>query len=182
MHLQPERKPPTTSAAGLEEAEESVATERDGNKNRLAVYLHPGRIFVSSEPCTVRMVLGSCVAVCLWDPGLGIGGANHFLLPYQVGDGQDSPRFGNVAILRLIEKLLAFGCAKRSLKAKLFGGSCVLEAFQKNGAHLGTKNVSLARKLLAEEGIAVVAEDVGGQRGRRLIFQTNDGGAWVRRL
>ena len=182
MHFRPDWKPRTTSAASLEEAEESVATESGGGKNRLAVYLHPGRIFASPEPCTVRMILGSCVAVCLWDPRQAIGGANHFLLPYHVGECQDSLRFGNVAILRLIEKLLALGCAKQSLKAKLFGGSCVLEAFQKNAANLGTNNVLVARKLLAEEGIAVVAEDVGGHRGRRLVFQTDDGGAWVRRL
>jgi chemotaxis protein CheD len=143
------------------------------------VFLHPGRIFVSPEPCSVRMVLGSCVAVCLWDSARGMGGANHFLLPYQ---GSDSPEFGDVAIQRLLDELLALGCSKGGMRAKLFGGSCVLEGLQNKETHVGTRNVSLAKKLLANEGIPIVAEDVGGQRGRRVIFQTDDGSAWVRRL
>ncbi len=182
MFLGSGTEPATAPETDREAVEESVAAERNGDKDRLDVYLHPGRIFVSAEPSTVRMVLGSCVAVCLWDPLRRVGGANHFLLPYPVGSGQDSPRFGNVAVQRLIEKLLALGCPKPNLLAKLFGGSCVLEAFQEKETHLGTKNVVVARKLLKEEGIPVVAEDVGGQRGRRVIFQTDDGSAWVRRL
>ncbi len=146
---------------------------------RLAVFLHPGRIYVSPAPSTVRMILGSCVAVCLWDPRQGVGGANHFLLPYH---GQDDPRFGNVAMERLMEKLLVLGCSPRSLRAKLFGGSCVLEALQNNATHLGAKNVSVARSILAQEGIPIQAEDVGGQRGRKVIFRTDDGSAWVRQL
>ncbi len=175
-------EPATVLETDLDAVEQSVAAESDGDKNRLGVYLHPGRIFVSSEPSTVRMVLGSCVAACLWDPARRVGGANHFVLPYPVGSGQDSPRFGNVAVQRLIEKLLALDCTKHGLMAKLFGGSCVLEAFQDKEGHLGTKNVLVARMLLKEVGIPVVAEDVGGHRARRVIFQTDDGSAWVKLL
>jgi chemotaxis protein CheD len=182
MHSGAQPKPAISLGPGLEDAEEDVTAESGHGKERMGVYLLPGRLFVSPEPCTVRMVLGSCVAVCLWDPLRAVGGANHFLLPYPGGNGQDSPRFGNVATQRLIEKLLAFGSTKPSLMAKLFGGSCVLEAFQNKETHLGTKNVSVARKLLQDVGIPVIAEDVGGQRGRKVIFQTDDGSAWVRRL
>jgi chemotaxis protein CheD len=159
--------------------EPRVADEAAGVEERQAVFLHPGRIFVSPEPSTVRMVLGSCVAVCLWDPSRRTGGANHFLLPYQ---GSDSAEFGDVAIQQLIEKLLGMGCTTAGLMAKLFGGSCVLEGLQSKETHVGARNISLARKLLASQGIPIVAEDVGGQRGRRVIFQTDDGSAWVRRL
>jgi len=115
-------------------------------------------------------------------PGAAGGGANRFLLPHPVGPGEESPRFGNVAVQRLLHNLLALGCTPPSLRVKLFGGSCVLEAFRNTETHLGSKNVGVARKLLTEAGIPIVAEDVGGQRGRRLIFQTDDGTAWVRRL
>ncbi len=163
-------------ASGMEPR---VADETAGPGQRQAVFLHPGRIFVSPEPSTVRMILGSCVAVCLWDPRRRTGGANHFLLPYQ---GSDSPEFGDVAIQQLIEKLREMGCTPAGLMAKLFGGSCVIEGLQSKETHVGTRNVCLAKKLLGSEGIPIVAEDVGGQRGRRVIFQTDDGSAWVRRL
>ena len=45
-------------------------------------YLHAGHMVMSREPCRVTTVLGSCVAVGLWDPSSGVGGVNHFLLPH----------------------------------------------------------------------------------------------------
>ena len=144
-------------------------------------YLHAGHMVVSREPCRVTTVLGSCVAVALWDPSSGIGGVNHFLLP----QGSDSARFGNVAVRTLIREVVAAGGRRRLLQAKLFGGACVLRAFKHGGtgtAHLGRKNVEVARQILIDEGIPVTAEDTEGDRGRKLIFQTHDGAAWVRSL
>ena len=44
------------------------------------------------------------------------------------------------------------------------------------------KNVEVARHLLESESIPLVGHDVGGQRGRKLIFQTDDGAAWIKPL
>lgn len=74
------------------------------------------------------------------------------------------------------------GCDRRRLQAKLFGGACVLEAFRERKNHLGSENVRTARELLAAEAIPVIGEDVGGHRGRKLIFTTDDGSAWVKAL
>lgn len=155
------------------------AEERGG---RLNVYLHPGRFYVSSEPAAVTTILGSCVAVCLWDPVLRVGGINHYLLPYWAGGAAASFRYGNVAVQCLFENLLTVGCVKERLVAKLFGGACVIRAFKEGESHLGMKNVEVARRLLGEAGIQVVGEDVGGRHGRKLIFQTDDGVVWVKSL
>lgn len=147
-------------------------------------YLHAGHMVISREPCRVTTVLGSCVAVGLWDPTSGIGGVNHFLLPQ--GSDPASARFGNTAVRTLIREVVAAGARRRSLQAKLFGGACVLRAFRGagtgTGTHLGQKNVEVARQILIAEAIPVAAEDVEGERGRKLIFQTHDGAAWVRSL
>lgn len=147
-------------------------------------YLHAGHLIVSRDPCRVTTILGSCVAVALWDPVTGVGGVNHFLLPCWTGSDIESPRFGNVAVRALIREVVAAGGRRRSLQAKLFGGACVLRAFRGtgNGSHLGRKNVDVARQILLDEGIPLTAEDVDGVRGRKLIFQTHDGAAWVRSL
>jgi chemotaxis protein CheD len=87
-----------------------------------------------------------------------------------------------VAVQRLIADLLALGCEKRNLQAKVFGGASVIGAFRDARNQLGMKNIQIALDLLATAGIPVIAEDVGGQRGRKVIFQTHDGTAWVRRL
>jgi chemotaxis protein CheD len=147
-----------------------------------AAYLHAGHILVSRDPCRVTTVLGSCVAVGMWDPNSGIGGINHFLLPERLATGAVSPRFGNIAVRALIEGVIAAGARRASLQAKVFGGACVLRAFRNNGWNLGSKNVQVARRMLLDEGIPIAAEDVEGTRGRKLIFQTHDGAAWVRSL
>src|SRR3954469_9883998 len=107
---------------------------------RLTAYLHPGEIFVSADSHVVPTILGSCVAVCLWDPITRIGGINHYLLPTFSGQGIASPRFGNIAIQELLAQLTQLGTQKHNLLAKLFGGACVLEAFRQRQHHLGSKN------------------------------------------
>jgi chemotaxis protein CheD len=149
---------------------------------RAGFYLHPGRIFAASEPHQVTTILGSCVAVCLWDPLRCVGGVSHYQLPAWVGSGQSSPKFGNVAVAQLIAQVLDLGAAKQNLQAKIFGGACVIEAFRRIDGHLGSMNVKVALRMLANAGIALVAEDVGGQRGRKLVFHTDDGAAWVKTL
>ena len=150
--------------------------------SRTPTYLHPGQVFVSATPAEVTTILGSCVAVCVWDRALRVGGANHYLLPHGVESGPSPARFGDVALRRLIDGVLALGCQRRNLEAKVFGGACVLEALRGKGRHLGRKNVEMALAVLRQEGIPVVAEDTGGGRGRKIVFHTDDGAAWVKRL
>jgi chemotaxis protein CheD len=145
-------------------------------------YLHPGQLFVSHESYAVTTILGSCVSVCLWDPFTKTGGINHFLLPMDVGEDQASLRFGNFSVRELIEEVLAVGADQARLRAKLFGGACVLEAFRGRENHLGAKNVEIAREVLDAADIPVIGEDVGGNRGRKLIFHTDNGSAWVKQL
>lgn len=147
---------------------------------RKTLYLHAGQLVVSAEPAAITTVLGSCVAVCLFDPDAAVGGMNHFLLPLHV-EKERSPRFGTVAIPMLIDELLKAGARRASLRAKLFGGGSILDAFRRGG-RLGDENAALAVRLLADAGIPVLEKDLGGRVGRKLIFHTDDGSAWVRSL
>jgi len=99
-----------------------------------------------------------------------------------VGDDQAPLRFGNLAVRELIEEVLAVGGEPARLRAKLFGGACVLEAFRSRQNHLGTKNVQIAREILDSADIPIIGEDVGGDRGRKLIFHMDNGSAWVKQL
>ncbi|HVQ30209.1 MAG TPA: chemotaxis protein CheD [Vicinamibacteria bacterium] len=149
------------------------------------VYLHPGQLFASREPSAVTTILGSCVSVCLWDPSSGIGGMNHFLLPHgpEPADRRSSQRFGDAATAALIAEIVALGGRKSLLTAKVFGGACTAEAFVKGPIrHLGPRNVERAFAVLHREGIPVEAHHTEGRRGRKVIFHTNDGSAWVKEL
>lgn len=149
---------------------------------RTKVYLHPGQIFIAAHPSAITTILGSCVSLCLWDPVLKIGGINHYLLPFWVGDDIASPRFGTVAIETLIEKVLSMGARKNRLRAKLFGGACVIEAFRERKDHVGIVNARLAENMLHMQGIPVVERDLAGRRGRKLVFNTDDGTSWIKYL
>jgi len=148
-----------------------------------SVYLHPGHLFASADPCTVTTILGSCVAVCLWDPLTRAGGMNHFLLAHHPAMDPGSARYGDSATDLLIEAVLRAGGARQRLRAKLFGGACVLGSAAAPGAmHLGLKNVLVARERLAAHDIPVVGEDVEGSRGRKIHFLTQDGSVLVKTL
>ena len=147
-----------------------------------SVYLHPGQLFVATDPAAVTTILGSCVAVCLWDLALGIGGINHYLLPTGSKMAATGLRYGNVAIELLLGQLAQAGAFAPNLRAKVIGGACVLDAMRGRENHLGDKNVEIAAKMLAEAGIPVLAWEVGGGRGRKLVFRPHDGSALIKLL
>lgn len=143
-------------------------------------YLHAGQLYASAEPTEIVTVLGSCVAVCLYDVSRAVGGVNHFLLP---GAGPTpSPRYAKDAVEMLIAQLVAFGARRSRLEAKLFGGAAVLRMGADSGRDIGSRNIEAARAELTAGRIPVVSEDVGGDRGRKLVFSTADGTALVRQV
>lgn len=157
-----------------------VSDPPSARRARRAVFLHPGQISASTDAVATTTILGSCVAVFLFDAEARIGGANHFLLPK---GAPPSARFAEHAIRSLVARLESLGGAPSRFVAKLFGGACVLEAFRaKSGQHLGAKNVEAARTLLTELSIPIVAEATGGHRGRKVIFFSDTGDVLVREI
>jgi chemotaxis protein CheD len=148
-----------------------------------AVYLHPAQMHVATAPCAIKTLLGSCVAVCVWDPESRVGGAVHYLLPRGRHSHGETGRYGTLAIPALIRAVCALGGHAGSLKAKIFGGARVLQGLgPQSGASLGDSNAVVAREVLAAEDVPVMGADVGGDRGRRVLFHVGDGSAWVWRL
>ncbi|HEX9982770.1 MAG TPA: chemotaxis protein CheD [Thermoanaerobaculia bacterium] len=157
-------------SSGLPRGEEATARK---------VYLHAGQLYASAEPTEIVTILGSCVSVCMFDRARGIGGLNHFMLPT---DGATaSPRYARSANEMLIAQLVALGASRSRLEAKIFGGASVLKTGD-NGTDLGMRNVEAARLHLANENIPILGEDVGGVRGRKLLFFTGDGTALVKQV
>lgn len=144
-------------------------------------YLNPCMLIAGREELEVTTILGSCVSVCLWDAHLSCGGINHFMLPLWNGEGLPTPKFGNVAIDKLLGKMLAFGCRKEHLVAKCFGGASVIDD-AKGVMRIGARNIALAEEILAILGIPIIAKDVGGLRGMKVIFNTQSGVALVGRF
>ncbi len=145
-------------------------------------YLLPGELHVSADPCQIRTILGSCVAICLWDNRQRLGGMNHFLLPASSEGHPASSRFADVATRTLLETLQSLGCRLPHLQAKIFGGSSMFQRPDRHLMSLGTQNVAAALELMRNTGIPVVVQETGGDRGRKIMLNTDDGIVWCQRI
>lgn len=132
-------------------------------------FIHVGEIFVGIKPTEIVTVLGSCVSVCLYDKVEMIGGMNHYLLPLWNGNGLESPKFGNIAIPKLIENMENIGCLRFNMEAKIFGGANIHRA-NSEGQMIGQKNILIAKEILKQWSIPIKAEDTGGNNGRRIMM------------
>ena len=141
------------------------------------IFLAPGDVACAADPTLITTVLGSCVAVTLWDSERHIGGLNHFVLPPGKSP-RDSTRYGDVAMAELLQGMEGLGAKGGNLRAKVFGGASVLCAVGQDS--VGAANVRFALEELQRHGIPVAARRVGGQRGRLLVFNTETGEAFVR--
>lgn len=147
------------------------------------VYLLPGDVQVATGPTRLSTVLGSCVAVCLYDPEAGAGGMNHFLLPGN-GDGvEGNPlRWSGPSLQALWMRMLSAGANPASVRAKVFGGACISAREVPERLRIGDHNIAAALDFLQQHHIAVVSRDVGGNAGRKLIFDADTGAAWIKLL
>jgi len=158
----------------------SQTTETTETPSPARHYLYPGTLFVHRKPHLITTVLGSCVAVCLWNQTSQLGGINHYLLPLWNGEGLPTPKYGNIAIAKLYEKVLSYSNPGDKLIAKVFGGASMWEKTDGLLA-VGQRNIDFALETLQTLGIAVVAKDLGGHQGRKVIFNSGDGSVLMRR-
>ena len=152
----------------------------------LMVNLKPGEIHVAQEPTLITTLLGSCVSVCLYSRQDRIGAMSHSVLPYpQYRTLRLDVRYVECAIEKMMEDIRALGVPGSRIEAKVFGGA---EMFQRSGNEVrfarivGDGNMAAARKFLEAKRVQVVSECVGGNMGRKVIFNTATGVALVRRF
>ncbi|HEY6255228.1 MAG TPA: chemoreceptor glutamine deamidase CheD [Xanthobacteraceae bacterium] len=136
----------------------------------------PGRFYITKRADEVIVtVLGSCVSACIRDVETGVGGMNHFMLASDAagkwGSDQQSTRYGNFAMERLINELIKAGCPRDRMEVKVFGGGNVTDT--KN--QIGTQNAEFVLRYLEDEGLACQARDLGGSYPRRIQYFPSTG-------
>jgi len=137
-------------------------------------FLYPATLFVSKDAYIVDTILGSCVAVCLYDSVENIGGINHFMLPFWNGVGLASPKYGNIAIKKLIDRMLELGAKQKNLQAKIFGGGEIIKT-DTNMFKIGERNIEIAINTIKENKIRITGQSVAGNQGRKIRFNTETG-------
>jgi chemotaxis protein CheD len=164
---------------------EGVNRYWDKRMNLAAAKILPGEFYVSNQGEMIVTVLGSCISACIRDKILGVGGMNHFMLPYKGEDADrwgnqvsEASRYGNWAMEYLINAILSQGGTRRNLEVKVFGGGQVLA----NMTDVGHNNIDFVTSYLAQEGLKIVAQDVGGIYPRKVLYFPDTGAVKMRKL
>lgn len=122
--------------------------------------------------------LGSCIGIALYDKTLKVAGLAHIMLPdsTQFKNVTQPLKFADLAIPILIEKMLEKGCKKRNLVAKIAGGASMFNFSDKSMvSDIGSRNAEAVKKVLSKEGIPILAENTGGNKGRTMILDSENG-------
>jgi len=146
------------------------------------VRVNMAELKVENKPVELVTSVGSCVAICIHDSMNKCGGLAHIMLP----DSSISPqeplpaKFADTAVPALIKAIKRFGGEDRRLYAKIAGGANMFPTM--NALNIGAKNIEATKVVLKKHNIRLVAEEVGGQNGRRITFNIATGVATVKRF
>lgn len=120
--------------------------------------------------------LGSCVGVVLYDGITNKAGLVHIMLPdsTKINNNANKLKFADTGVEMLLERLLAEGIKESCLKAKIAGGAQMFNYLLKSSiGNIGDNNVIAVKNKLSDLHIPIVAEDVGLNFGRTVVFDPN---------
>ncbi|MBV7316189.1 chemoreceptor glutamine deamidase CheD [Shewanella sp. NIFS-20-20] len=164
---------------------EEINRTWDKKHGKFVARVNPGEYYLTGIDELVFTRLGSCIAACIYDSEIKIGGLNHFLLPkggnLDRADDADnySCRYGNWAMEQLINGILSKGGKRCNLKAKVFGGASIGNQITTN---VGQMNIDFVYRYLATENIPILSQDVGGTWPRKVLFNPTTGKVLLKRL
>ena len=150
------------------------------------VFLKPGEMVLSCEPALVTTLLGSCVAVTMFCRRLRLGAICHALLPTcrreESCDQVEAGKYVECAIGHMIAQFNARGVLNGEVEAKLFGGSDMFDTIDGSYLSVGRQNQEMALRMLAAAEVRVITQDLGGARGRKIVFHTHTGEVFLKRM
>ncbi len=131
----------------------------------------------------ITVGLGSCIGIALYDKILGIGGLAHIMLPDSTlfNTVNNPVKFADLAIPILLERMEKLGASRRNLKAKIAGGASMFNFSDKSMImDVGNRNGQAVKAVLEGLSIPIIGEDIGGSKGRTMIFDTSNGTVQIR--
>ncbi len=140
----------------------------------LVTVLHPGDVACVLRGNRLETLLGSCVAILLTDPRRTLGAMCHVVHAHsRAGSLGDDTGYGDAALGAMARLLCQRGLTLRLCEAMLLGGGNMFPG-QHGQGHVGERNVAWARGALAQEGVQLRHQDVGGHSYRRVRWTVGD--------
>lgn len=159
----------------------------DRENDIIAAKLLPGEYYVTNENEMITTVLGSCIAACIRDSVLGIGGMNHFMLPETSTEQAkntgysllgSATRYGNYAMEHLINTILASGGKRKNLEVKVFGGGKIIPSL----SDVGLRNIGFVLDYIDTEALNLLAQDLGDIYPRKVNFYPKTGKVRMKKI
>ncbi|WP_156626813.1 chemotaxis protein CheD [Clostridium tertium] len=153
-------------------------------KKEVRVGIADGAI-VSSPDKLITLGLGSCVGIAIYDNEKKVAGLVHIMLP-------DSTQFKNIVnpfkyadlgVNEIVKKMMYLGCRKENMTAKIAGGASMFNFPDKKIiSDVGKRNSKAVINAIKELAIPIVGEDVGGNKGRTMVFESEDGSVLIKSI
>ncbi len=138
----------------------------------------------SGQDGVTTLGLGSCVGIAIRDPGSGIGGLAHIMLPdsNEIRNNSNRPKFADTGIADMVDAMVKEGANRYRLVAKIAGGAQMFAfgSSKSDMIRVGERNVLASKKTLSEMKIPLLAEDTGETYGRTVIFYPENGNFIIR--
>ena len=129
----------------------------------------------------ITYALGSCIGLCFQDPALHLGALLHIMLPLNMEPGRKNPLiYADTGIRETLRQMEAKGASRKRITVKIAGGAKMFEVNGGNLGNIGQRNIESVHTILRQEGILLLAEDVGGKVARTLLFDVVSGQGCIR--
>ncbi len=149
------------------------------------IMVNMGQIAVSDAPGDIltALGLGSCIAVCVYDPVIRLGGMIHVVLPSSsIGRSSDAPgKFADLGVPKLLEQMKDAGGVRSRFSIAILGGANVLTSANHDGVlDIGQRNIQAVKLALSQQGLSPSADHVGGKSSRTVRLRIANGEVTVK--
>ena len=164
--------------------ESETGNESDKEQTNVQLRVDMGDVTITEPNNSLITTVGSCVAVCIYDSYKKVGGMVHIVHPKRsmLVKSNNPSKFADTAVPILVSKLAESGAKKVNLKAKISGGANMFPTIQQDVMQIGKDNVEAVKLSLKDQRIPLIAEDVGGEMGRRIEFLVGPNKLVIRKL
>lgn len=142
------------------------------------IFLLPGEFYFGNDYQTIKTLLGSCVAITMWNRRLKVGGMCHFKLPYKPNKFSLvlNGNYGDDAIHLFIQNMNQYMLKPRDMRVGVYGaGNMFKEVIKDDFRSVSVQNIELVHTLLPEHGFVIHNESLGGNISRRISLDLDSG-------